>query len=253
MHACALLELSGLPHTGSGPLALGLSLDKALAKALIAAGGVPTPPYFVCAGRPPRVLSPGMRYPLFVKPIREDASIGIGPAAFVRNRAELEARCRHIRARYRQPALVERYVDGRELSVAILGARDPTALPVSEIEMGRVPAGAPRICDYRAKWVTASDEYARTVPRCPASLSSREERRVKEAALAAFRLLFCRGYARVDLRLGRDGVPYVLEVNPNPCIAPDAGFARSAAAAGLSYADLVCRIADLAIEDGGVP
>ena len=250
MHACALLELLGLPHTGSGPLALGLALDKALAKTLLSAGNVPTPPHFVCAGEPPRRLPRGMRYPLFVKPVREDASIGIGPSAFVRNPAELAARCRRVQARYRQPALVEEDVDGRELNVAILGAGDPVALPVSEIEMGRLPAGAPRICGYRAKWIPGSREYARTVPRCPASLSPSEARRLKRVALAAFRLLSCRGYARVDLRLGRDGVPYVLEVNPNPCIAPDAGFARSAAAAGLSYAELVCRIADLATASG---
>jgi D-alanine-D-alanine ligase len=138
-------------------------------------------------------------------------------------------------------------VDGRELNVSILGALRPLALPVSEIEMGRMPRGAPRICDYRAKWVPGSEEYARTVPRCPARLPRAAEARVKQAALAAYRALFCDGYARVDMRLGRDGVPYVLEVNPNPCIAPDAGLARSAAAAGMTYPDLVCRIADLAL------
>jgi D-alanine-D-alanine ligase len=224
-----------------------MALDKVLAKALLTAGGVPTPPYFVCAGEPRRALPAGMRYPLFVKPVREDASLGIGPGAFVTNHRELSARCRRVRARYRQPALVEEYVDGRELNVSIVGTLRPAALPVSEIDMGGIPAGAPRICGYRAKWVPGSEEYARTVPLCPAPLPIRVERRVKETALAAYRILSCRGYARVDIRLGRDGVSYVLEVNPNPCIAPDAGFARSAAAAGVSYADLVCRIADLAL------
>lgn len=246
MHACALLELLAVPRTGCGPLAIGLAADKALAKALFAARGVPTPAHFVCAAAPPRRLPPGVRYPLFVKPVREDASIGIGRGAFVRDARALAARCRLVRARYRQPALVERYVDGRELNVAILGGREPLVLPVSEIEMGRVPRGAPRICDYRAKWAAGSAEYARTVPRCPARLSAAAERRVKEAALAAYRAVRCDGYARVDIRLGRDGVPYVLEVNPNPCIAPDAGLARSAAAAGMDYPALVCRIADAA-------
>lgn len=246
MHACALLELAGLPHTGSGPLALGMALDKALAKTLLAAGGVPTPPFFVCAGRPPRTLPRGMRFPLFVKPVREDASIGIGRDSVVRDHAELGERCARIISRHRQPALVEEYVDGRELNVSILGGRRPVALPVSEIEMAAVPGGAPRICDYRAKWVPGSREYAQTVPRCPAPLPRPAGARVRAAALAAWRLLGCRGYARVDIRLDRRGVPWVLEVNPNPCIAPDAGLARSAAAAGVSYAELVCRIADLA-------
>lgn len=246
MHACALFELLGIPHTGCGPLAIGLALDKALAKALFAAAAVPTPPYFLCAGGPAPPFPPGMRFPLFVKPAREDASIGIGPGSVVRDRRGLRARCAWIRERYRQPALVERYVEGREVNVSILGGRRPLVLPVSEIEMAAMPRGAPRICDYRAKWVPGSEEYARTVPRCPAPLARAEEARVKKAALAAYGALSCDGYARVDIRLARDGVPYVLEVNPNPCIAPDAGLARSAAAAGMAYPDLICRIADAA-------
>jgi D-alanine-D-alanine ligase len=149
--------------------------------------------------------------------------------------------------RYRQSALVEEYIHGRELNVAILGNRRPVALPVSEIDMRRVPTSAPRICDYRAKWVAGSREYDDTVPVCPAPLRGEVERTVKDIALRCYRLLSCRGYARVDMRLDRSGIPYVLEVNPNPCIDPDSGMVRSAAAAGISYRDLVCMIADLAL------
>jgi len=103
------------------------------------------------------------------------------------------------------------------------------------------------MCDYRAKWVPDSEEYVTTVPLCPAPLSRATERMVKETALACYRVLSCRGYARVDIRLSRTNVPYVLEVNPNPCIGLDAGIVRSAAAAGISYPDFICRIADLAL------
>jgi D-alanine-D-alanine ligase len=162
------------------------------------------------------------------------------------NRVELMERCEFVIRHYRQPALVEEFIEGRELNVSILGNEKPVALPISEIDMRSMPKGTARVCDYRAKWVPESEEYLQTVPRCPAPVGRAMERRVKEIALAAFRLLSCRGYARIDIRLSSRGIPYVLEVNPNPSIGPDAGIARSAAAAGISYPKLICRIADLA-------
>lgn len=246
MHICALLELLRLPYTGCGPLALGVALDKALTKRLLASEGIPTPRSFVSDGRcsPPR----GMRFPLFVKPLRHDASIGIDPEAFVTSVAGLRERCRFIKERYRQPALVEEYIEGRELNVAILGNRRPFALPISEIDLRLIPSGMPRVCGYRAKWVDESEEYAHTVPVCPAPLPRPVARRVIETAISCYRLLSCHGYARVDIRLDARGTPYVLEVNPNPCIGPDSGMARSAAAAGMSHRELIRKIADLALQ-----
>jgi D-alanine-D-alanine ligase len=247
MNVCSLIHLSGIPHTGCGPLTLGIALDKALTKKLLTAEGIPTPPSFVCGENVPQTLPRGMRYPLFVKPLREDASLGISRNAFVKDRAGLKERCRYIAKRYRQPALVEAYIEGRELNVSIVGNRRPMALPISEIDMSRIPKGKPRVCDYRAKWAPESEEYAATVPVCPAPLPRATERMVKETALACYRLLSCRGYARVDIRLSRKNVPFVLEINPNPCIAPDSGIVRSAAAAGISYPKFIHRIADLAL------
>ncbi|MDD5556518.1 MAG: ATP-grasp domain-containing protein [bacterium] len=246
MSVRALVDLLGLPCTGCGPLALGVCLDKALTKRILAAAGIPTPRFLVADGGAPPAIPRGMRPPFFVKPVRHDASIGIGPESFVSRPADLAPRCRAVAERYGQPALVEEYVEGRELNVALMGNRLPVALPVSEIDMRGIPAGAPRVCDYRAKWIPGSSEYERTVPVCPAPLAPRLERRVRETALACWRLLSCRGYARVDIRLDAAGTPYVLEVNPNPCISPDSGMARSAAAAGMGYAALIARIADLA-------
>lgn len=248
MSVCSLLGLIGVPHTGCGPLALGIALDKAFTKKLLIAEGIPTPPSFVCDESVPRTLPRGMSYPMFVKPIREDASLGISSKAFVTDRAGLLERCRFIARRYRQPALVETYIEGRELNASIMGNRRPMVLPISEIDMSRIPDGRPRVCDYRAKWVPESEEYATTVPLCPAPLARATERTVKETALACYRLLSCRGYARVDIRLSPENVPFVLEVNPNPCIGLDSGIVRSAEAAGMSYPELIHRIADLALD-----
>lgn len=247
MSVCATLELLGLPYTGCGPLTLGMALDKGLTKQILRSENIPTPNYFVVTKSPPRALPRGMRYPLFVKPLREDASLGIDRRACVVNNAQLRARCRFVHRHYRQPALVEEYIEGRELNVSVLGNSRPMVLPISEIDMSSIPEGVPRVCDYRAKWFPGSEEYVQTVPRCPAPLAAAAVERVRRIALACYRLLRCRGYARVDIRLSRRGVPYVLEVNPNPSIGPDAGIVRSAAAAGSSYAALIRTIADLAL------
>ncbi|MCX6357898.1 MAG: ATP-grasp domain-containing protein [Candidatus Aureabacteria bacterium] len=228
MNVAALLELAGVPYTGCGPLALGASLDKGFAKRLFISAGIPTPRFCVVEERLPASLPRGMRYPLFVKPIREDASLGIDRDAFITNTRALGKRCACIRRYYRQPALVEEYIEGRELNISIIGNRRPRVLPISEIDMSQIPAGQPRVCDYRAKWMPESREYVETVPRCPAPLPAAMARRVSATALAAFTVMGCRGYARVDLRLSLDGIPYVLEVNPNPCIGLDAGIVRSA-------------------------
>lgn len=247
MNVCALLDLNGIAFTGSGPLALGLALDKALTKRVLLSAGIPTPRFSIFDGNGDWTVPGGMSYPLFVKPMKEDASLGIGRDSFVETERGLIERCRYIVENYGQPALVEEYIDGRELNVSILGNDRPRPLPISEIDMGRIPDGEPRICDYSAKWARESDEYTNTVPVCPAPLEKKREEEVKGVALDSYRLLRCRGYGRVDMRLSPEGVPYVLEVNPNPCIAVDSGIVRSAAAAGLSYPDFVCRIADLAL------
>jgi D-alanine-D-alanine ligase len=140
---------------------------------------------------------------------------------------------------------VEEYISGRELNVAVLGYREPEALPVSEIVFEC--SGEPKIVDYSAKWLKDSQEYAKTVPVCPARLEAQEEYRVEQTALQAFGALHCRDYARIDIRL-RQGIPYVLEANPNPDISPDAGFARSLKAAGIPYEGFVKRIISYAIK-----
>ena len=245
MNIAALLELLNIPFTGSSALVLGLSQDKGKTKSILAHYGVPTPAYRVWSREEPGSASQ-LRFPLIVKPLWEDASLGIGNDALVSGPDALRRQVEKIHRIHHQPALVEEYIDGRELNVSILGNKDPELLPISEIDFSTLPPGLPKICGYEAKWVEHSPEFDHTVPLCPASLPRGVEKKVREAALRSYQMMDCRDYARVDIRLGLDGIPYVLEINANPDISPDAGMPRSAKAAGYDYTGLIGRIAELA-------
>lgn len=239
----SLLELLNIPYTGSPPLSLGMCQNKGLTKKILEANGLPTPKYWVfessidCQG--------DFKFPLFVKPLSEDASLGISSKSYVRNETELKAQVEYITSRYKQSALVEEYIAGRELNVAILGYDDPRVLPISEITFGF--KDEPKIVSFSAKWFKKSDEYEKTKPVCPAVLDPFVKNKVEKIALKAFSLLYCRDYARVDIRL-REGSPWILEVNPNPDISLEAGFSRSLRTAGISYEQFVEKIIQFALQ-----
>lgn len=244
MHVAALLELLGLPHTGSPALPLGLTQDKALTKDLLVRHNLPTPNYLLIQPGESLPDEFALNWPLIVKPCREDASLGIGADSVVNDDIALFSRVRYIHDRYHQGALIEEFIDGREFNAAVIGDRFLEALPISEICFRE---GLPQqIVSYSGKWLEDSPEYTATEPVCPATLSTQEQRTIHEVALQACRLLGCRDYARVDIRL-RNGIPYILEVNANPDISPDAGLARAARAAGLEYPALIGRILDLCL------
>jgi D-alanine-D-alanine ligase len=241
-----LLELLGTPYTGSGPDALALCLHKPVAKKLMSFHGIPTPKFVVM--EPGEFMrDAGLAFPVFVKPSREDASIGISGESVAWDTDALRRRAEYIWQRYQQSVLVEEFIDGRELNVPVFGNGKPTVLPISEIDFSQLPPGAPRVVTYDAKWFLESVEYKGTQPVCPASLTENELKTVREIALDVYRLLGCRDYARVDMRL-RDGVPYVLEVNPNPDISPDAGFARSVRTCGWTHEEFIVKLARMALE-----
>jgi D-alanine-D-alanine ligase len=246
MNIAALLEMIEVPFTGSSSLVLGLSQDKMKTKSLLANHGIPTPACVVYAPGDQKV-SPSLRYPLVVKPVYEDGSLGIDNDAFVADEKFLRKKVKTIHRSYRQPALVEEYIAGRELNVSVIGNERPQVLPISEIDFSTMPAGLPKICSYAAKWLDGSNEFAHTQPLCPADLPADVRERVNTVALQSYRLLDCRDYARVDIRLSTRGVPYVLEINANPDISPDAGMVRSALAAGFSYNSFISRIAEVAL------
>jgi D-alanine-D-alanine ligase len=221
-----VLELVGIPFTGNPSRALRTALDKARTKELLRAKGIPTPRWAVADATGFHGPDP-VRFPAIVKPRHEDASMGIDRRSVVRNRRELAERVEHVISRWRQEALVEEYVDGRETNVALLGGR---VLAASEIRFSIEP----RIVTYDAKWKPGSPEDLGTTP-VPAT----PPKRIAAIATAAAAALGCTGPVRVDLR-----DDFVIDVNPNPDLARDAGFARSARASGISYEDLLERILD---------
>jgi D-alanine-D-alanine ligase len=243
-----LLDLLGLPYTGSPAACLALARDKAGAKRLLAGAGLPTPEFrFVGPGAPLEAGVPAawlQRGPLIVKPAAEDASLGLSQASVVRDVHALEREVAAARARWKG-VLVERFLPGREFSVGLMAAPETTALPVSEIDYR--PSALPwNLVTYAAKWDEHSEDWRATPVQCPADLPDELARALQALAVEAFDLLGCRDYARVDLRLDEHGAPHVLEVNPNPDLDPRAGFARALDAAGHGWSEFVCALAGAA-------
>lgn len=230
-----LLELLDVPFTGNSSHALFQCHDKFRTNAILRACGLPTPPSRLVEDA--RQLPATIRFPLIVKPNCEDASIGIYPHSVVRTRVALRKQVARVLAAYGQPALVESFIDGREINAAIVDQPEPCVLPLSEILFQHYPAGLPHIVGYDAKWQTAHPTYRGTVPVCPAPVAPALAQRIKRLALQAYRVLKLRGYARVDFRLDARARPYILDVNPNPDTSREAGLARSLAAAGIAYED----------------
>jgi D-alanine-D-alanine ligase len=250
MCVAGLLELMNIPYTGSGPLALGVALNKYRVKQILRASGIPVPRGYLCAvGQrvKPRALP---RFPVIVKPVHEDASLGINSNSVCRNLDQLDRQVAYIHGVYRQDALVDEFLDGREFNVGVLVGQEAQVLPISEIDFSRMPEHEPRIVSYRAKWDEDSVVCQCTVPICPADLPARLENRIRQIALRACKAIECRDYVRVDMRTDARGNIYVLEVNPNPDLSPQAGFVRAARVAGLSYTDLVANITQSALERG---
>jgi D-alanine-D-alanine ligase len=243
-----LLDREGIAYTGSGPLALSLALHKHKAKDVLRARGVPTPEALFVTTED--VSSVNLPFPLIVKPSREDASVGIYSESVVHDRAALAERVATVLARYRQPALVERYIDGREIYVSLFGqpSGPPQVFPFYEIDFSDMPAGRPHIVSFEGKWVESSDEYRGTKPvRCQ-GLSPELQRRITQIALQAFEAMELRDYARFDFRLAADGTPYVIDVNPNCDLSDIAGgFSKAAKAGGLSYDEVILRLVELAL------
>jgi len=243
MHVAALFDLLGLTYTGAPPLALGLTQDKARTKDLLAKHQLPTPKYALVKLGEQYSRVKELSYPLIVKPRWEDASQGITDDSVVEHENALKQRIDYVHHTYRQGALVEEFIDGREINAAIIGNGPHELLPLSEIKFH--PDLVRPIVSFESKWLEQSQQYRLTEPVCPAPLKMRSEMLLRDIALRAYKLLECRDYARIDFRL-RDGNPYILEVNANPDISPDAGLARSAREARLSYPELIGRILALA-------
>jgi len=261
-HVPAICEFLDVRYTGSDPLALGLALDKRRAKEAFLARGVPTPDYVVLGDGADAV--PGhhathasIPLPAVVKPLFEGSSKGIPERALCYTASAVAVRAAEIVREYGQPALVERFLPGREFTCAILGnGADARVLPIVEIVFEALPDGAAPIYGYEAKWVWDTPDAPLEIFRCPADLNPALATAIERAALAAFHALGCRDWARVDLRLDEHGRPHVLEINPLPGILPDprqnSCFPKAARAAGMSYDDLILRVLHIALERYGM-
>lgn len=243
-HLPALLDVFGIPYTGGDFLSLALTLDKALTKEILGYHGVATPEFqiFAAAGEP---LREGLDWPLIVKPLHEDASIGVCRDSVVWDEPGLRFRVLDVLERHRQPAIVEEYIHGRELSVGVI-ERDgrPLVTPMNEVVFN-LPAGEPHVYSYTGKWDADSAEYQAIVPdQCPPrDLPEGAQEQIERIALRAFALLRLRGYARVDFRMRGDGKLYVLEVNANPLIGEYSVMATMAERMGWPFAQFIETIA----------
>ncbi len=249
MHVAGIYELMGVPYTGASAFALGTCLHKFRTKEILTAHGLPTPRFALF--KHSSVLNFDefdLRFPVIVKPAGEDASVGIDNGSVVDSLPALRKRIRHIFQTFDQPALVEEYINGRELNVAIMGNKRHIILPISEIDFSGLPEDFPKIVSYNAKWMEGTPEYSGTKGVCPADVPVEIEKRAKEIALKAYRLMGLRDYGRVDMRLDAKGNLFILEVNPNPDISDDAGFARSARSYGLSFSEIIAKIVEYAWE-----
>ena len=243
-----LLEFRNIPFTGGGTRAVTDSNDKHRAKQILIADGIPTPDSYVVRSLA-ELKALELYFPVIVKPVQENASLGITQESVVHDPSKLLEPVAYVLEKYRQPALIERYIEGREFNIAVLGNSDPWVLPIAEVDYSHLPAGIPKILFYEAKWIEDSPLYLKTPIICPArNVSAKLAERLQDVSRRAYRALGCTGYARVDLRVSRAGKPYVIEVNCNPSLSAEAGFARSARHAGLEYPSLVDRIVQYARE-----
>ncbi len=245
-----LLDLLGLRYTGSGPGELYLSQDKGLTKKLFAFEEILYPRFAVFSREAAFETGGNLRMPLFVKPLRSDASLGIGGKSLVHDTVALMERVTAIRKELNDNALAEEYIEGREFYVGVLGNNQAKALPPVEIDFTGFPDGVPKVMDSKAKWDERSKEYKGTRS-VLAQLPDELRARLQKVAVDAYRALRVRDYGRVDLRLTDTGEIYVLEVNASCYLEKSSEFAMSAAAAGIDYPRLIEQVVNLTLERYG--
>jgi len=245
MNIAAYLELLDCRYTGAGPHALYLAQDKALAKKIFAFHGIKTP-YFATSYRGKLDHSHDISFPLIVKPTSEDGSIGIDSGSVVGSIKELMERIHYIQQEFDSPALIEEYIEGREIYAAIIGNENPEVLPMVELDLSKLPKGTPKIAGKEVKWDKETEAYKMTKSAPAEDLEESTIKRLSETALSVYQALKLRDYGRVDMRLTKKGEVFVIEANPNPWLASTAEFAMAAKKASRSYTDLIREIVDQA-------
>ncbi len=239
----AMLDMLNIPYTGSDALTLAICLDKARTKEILSYYKIPTAKFFV-AEKPEDAYNHQLTFPLIVKPISEGSGKGIYASSFVHSFEELKREINRITSEYNQPALVEEFLSGREFTVAILGNDgDVQVLPLIEMRYDKYPDGVVPLYSYEAKWILDTKENEFDVFDCPADVDKELEEKIKKVCLDTYKVLRCRDWSRIDLRLDKNGEPNIIEINPLPGIIPDpnenSSFPKAARAAGIDYNDMI--------------
>jgi D-alanine-D-alanine ligase len=257
-HVPAICEMLRLPYTGSGPLTLALCLNKARAKEILSHYHIPTPPFQVFRS-PEDKLDSNLRFPLIAKLLHEGSSMGLSEHSIVEDEVSLKHQVEYLVETYHQPALVEEFVEGREFTVGVLGNEEARVLPIIEVIFNK-PRGIVLFSPDEPvipliRWARGDDAQLPSVHHyavCPADTSEGLAHQIAQTALRAFRVLGCRDWCRMEMRLGHDGTLYVLELNPIAGIDPSYWLPKAAEVAGLSYEDLVNEILDCALARAGL-
>lgn len=245
-HVAAFLEMIGLRYTGAGPQGLFLAGDKTVMKKIFDFHEVRTP-RFASSYKGKLEHADDLEFPLIVKPAGEDGSVGIDAKAVVHSLKELMERINLIQEQFGCAALIEEFVEGRELYVGVLGNDKPNALPIVELDLSKLPKGMPKIAGQEVKWAKGTKAYEVTKSAAAENLDEDTIKRLQETAVQVYAALKLRDYGRVDVRLDEKGRIYVIEANPNPWLAPEAELAIAAGIAGRSYPELIGQVVELAM------
>lgn len=247
-HVCSMLELLRIPYTGSDAITLATSIDKARCKKIMIYHNIPTANFQLFATGHEKI-SKALRFPCIVKPNHEHASIGIDSGSVVHDEEQLVKKVQFIIKEYGQPALVEEYIEGREVHSFLVGSGSSiTILPFIEISFSKVPEGTPHIFTYDAKWNKESEIFSQTPYVCPARLDKAMEQKIRDIAVQTYQVMQVQDYGRVDFRIDDAGEVFVLEVNPNPYLAAEDYLGMILDVAGMTYARLVEMIIESAVK-----
>jgi len=247
MNVAAYMDLLGIRYTGGGPHAHFLAQDKGTAKKMFAFHGIKTP-FFATSYRGRIEHAHDVSFPLIVKPLWEDGSIGIDAGAVVNSVKELMERVEYIQNEFDSPALIEEYIAGREIYAGILGSyENAEALPLVELDLSRLPDGIPKIASYDVKFEKDTQVHKLTKSHLAIDLDEATVKKLQDTGLAAYHAVKLRDYGRIDMRLTPKGEVYVIEANPNPWLSSKQEFAMAAKASGRSYTDLIGEIVAMAM------
>jgi len=242
----AMLDMLNIPFTGSDALTLGICLDKARTKEILSYYKIPNA-NFILVDKYKPLSNHSIEFPSIVKPVSEGSSRGIFNSSIVRNYDELNAEIKRVVDEYNQPAIIEDFLPGKEFTVALIGNGNSTEiLPIVEIKYENFPDDVEHLYSYEAKWILDTKDNVFNVFECPASIDNDLEKQIKDTALQTYNILRCKDWSRIDIRLDKNGIPNVIEINPLPGIMPDptenSSFPKAARAAGINYNEMIQRV-----------